>query len=69
MIILSTQERKYETKTFNERKFEPAVYLPFPETWSLNSLLTKLRLVGMQLPDKYKEKFDAGFERMPYSIQ
>jgi hypothetical protein len=29
IIILSTQERKYATKTFNEnfaRKFEPAVY-------------------------------------------
>jgi hypothetical protein len=34
MIILSTQERKYETKTFNEnfaKKFRTC-RLPFPET-------------------------------------
>ena len=39
MIILSTQERKYETKTFNENfaKKVRTCRLPFPETWSLNS--------------------------------
>jgi hypothetical protein len=40
MIILSTQERKYETKTFNENfaKNVRTCRLPFPETRSLNSL-------------------------------
>ena len=39
--ILSTQERKYETKTFNENfaKKVRICRLPFPETPSLNSLL------------------------------
>jgi hypothetical protein len=44
MIILSTQERKYETKTFNEnisKKFRTC-RLPFPETWSLNSLISQV---------------------------
>jgi hypothetical protein len=41
MTILSTQERKYETKTFNENfaKKVRNCRLPFPETPSLNSLL------------------------------
>jgi hypothetical protein len=43
MTILSTQERKHETKTFNENvaKKVPTCRLPFPETRSLlNSLFT-----------------------------
>jgi hypothetical protein len=42
IIILSTQERRYETKTFNEnfaRKVRTC-RLPFPEMRSLNSLIT-----------------------------
>jgi hypothetical protein len=41
MTILSTQERKYETKTFNENfaKKVRTCRLPFPVTRSLNSLL------------------------------
>ena len=40
MTILSTQERKYEPKTFNENfaKKVRTCHLPFPETRSLNSL-------------------------------
>jgi hypothetical protein len=40
IIILSTQERKYETQTFNKNfaKKVRTCRLPFPETWSLNSL-------------------------------
>jgi hypothetical protein len=41
MTILSTQERKYETKKFNENfaKKVRTCRLPFPETRSLNSLM------------------------------
>ena len=41
MAILSTQERKYETKTFNGNfaKKVRICRLPFPETRSLNSLM------------------------------
>jgi hypothetical protein len=41
MTILSTQARKYETKTFNENfaKKVRTCRLPFPETRSLNALL------------------------------
>jgi hypothetical protein len=43
MTILSTQERKYETKMFNENfaKKVRTCRLPLPETRSLNSLLQK----------------------------
>jgi protoheme ferro-lyase len=41
MIILSTQERKYETKTFNKNfaKKVRICRLPFPQRRSLNSLI------------------------------
>jgi hypothetical protein len=39
MIILSTHERKYETKTFNKKI--RTCRLPFPEMCSLNSLVTE----------------------------
>jgi hypothetical protein len=41
MTILSTHERKCETKTFNENfaKKVRTCRLPFPETRSLNSLM------------------------------
>jgi hypothetical protein len=44
IIILPTQERKYETKTFNENfaKKVRTCRLPFPETWSLNSLTSSV---------------------------
>jgi hypothetical protein len=40
----SFDARKYETKTFNENfaKKVRTCRLPFPETWSLNSLIIKL---------------------------
>jgi hypothetical protein len=46
MIILSTQGRKYETKTFNENfaKKVRNCRLLFPETWSLNSLICSIRV-------------------------
>jgi hypothetical protein len=42
IIILWTQERRYETKTFNENfaKKVRTCRLPFPEMRSLNSLIT-----------------------------
>jgi hypothetical protein len=45
MTIVLTQERKYETKTFNGNfaKKVRICRLPFPETRSLNSLLTVCR--------------------------
>jgi hypothetical protein len=51
IIILSTQERKYETKTFNENfaKKVRTCRLPFPETWSLNSLISSEKRISVPL--------------------
>jgi hypothetical protein len=48
MTILSTQERKYETKTFNGNfaKKVRICRLPFPEMRSLNSLMTEKRQIS-----------------------